>query len=555
MNGRHKILIVDDEPDILDSLALSLDMDYNVLTAEGGVEGLALLEAHEIALIISDQRMPTMMGVEFLERSEKIAPQAIRIMLTGFSDFDAIVEAINKGKIHQYISKPWEPRQLEMDIRRAIEHYEIQVDLKRRMDELEALCEIGRTITSELDPERVIQKVLDGVVDTLGFDRSFLMQVDHEAGVLRGCGASGVAAEDREFVLRLQYDLTQYDIAPVVTVKENLPILVKNVDAGPISLDKALVQHLGIRSFVSVPLQVGEQGIGVLVAGRENPEEQVTEHDQRLLVGFADQAAIALENARLYGEALEKQRLEKEAAVAGRIQKYLLPEELPDISGFQIARVSRPSRWVSGDYYDVVADGKDRIWIAVGDVVGKGMQAALTMATLRALFLSEVEHEASLPAMMTRISQGLFRATAPEVFATFCFGVIDSDRGLFRFVNAGHPLPILARSDGTVIELEGAGFPAGMDPVLWAGTEYLEQQVSLSAGDVLALFSDGVTEAGVGNSEDCELFGEDRLMDAIQEARPRGAEAVKDAVCAAVDRFAGTPSSDDDLTLVVVEAL
>ena len=94
-----------------------------------------------------------------------------------------------------------------------------------------------------------------------------------------------------------------------------------------------------------------------------------------------------------------------------------------------------------------------------------------------------------------------------------------------------------------------------MDPSIWSGREYLEQQVSLSAGDVLALFSDGVTEAGVSNSEECELFGEDRLMDVIREARPRGAEGVKDAVCDAVDLFVETPTSDDDLTLLVIEAL
>ena len=170
---RHMILVVDDEPDILDSLRLALEIDYDVLTATNGPAGLELLSQEEVAVIISDQRMPKMTGVQFLAKAQEVSPDSVRLMLTGFSDFDAIVEAINKGQIYRYISKPWEPRDLELDVRQAVERYELRISLNRRLEELKTLCEIGTSITSELDSDRVIQKILDSVVHTLGFDRSF----------------------------------------------------------------------------------------------------------------------------------------------------------------------------------------------------------------------------------------------------------------------------------------------------------------------------------------------------------------------------------------------
>ena len=175
---KHKILIVDDEPDICDSLELSLELDYDVLTANTGAEGLELLQQNEIALIISDQRMPKMTGVEFLARAQEISPSTVRLMLTGFADFDAIIEAINKGQIYRYISKPWEPAKLEIDVRQAVERYAIQASLDRRVNELQALCDISAAITSTLNSGEVIPKILDGVVHALGFDRAYLMILD-----------------------------------------------------------------------------------------------------------------------------------------------------------------------------------------------------------------------------------------------------------------------------------------------------------------------------------------------------------------------------------------
>ncbi len=550
---KQRILIVDDEPDILDSLRLSLELDYDVLTAEGGEAGLALLEKQEVAVIISDQRMPKMTGVEFLEKAQEISPNSVRLMLTGFADFDAIVEAINKGQIYRYISKPWEPRDLEMDVRRAVEAYEMRVSLDRRVKELNTLCEIGAIVTSVLDSEQVVQKVLDAVVDTLGFDQSFLMLVDEDAGTLRCQGSAGVSGEALEYVSQLEYDLDRDDVAVVLTVQENRSILVEDVEDPPVGVDREAVRRIGIRSFVTAPLRFADRQIGALVADRSGAGERVGEHDRRLLLGFADQAAIAIENARLYGEALEKRRLEEEVAAAARIQQLLLPKDLPRIRGMEVTGLSRPSRGVSGDYYDVLEDGAGRVWVALSDVSGKGMQAGLTMATLRTLFRTELEREQSLSEMMRRIAEGLWLSTAPEVFATFCFGLLDPETKTLTYVNAGHPFPLLVRATGGSTPVGGGGLPVGMDPNFAAtvGLSYKEHRVTLEPGDVLVIYSDGVSEAGASGED---MFGEERLEAVVAEYREKGAEAVQEAICRAVDEFVGDAPADDDVTLVVIGA-
>ena len=548
---RHTILIVDDDPGIRDSLQISLELDYDVLTAPGGAEALELLTRHEVALIITDQRMPEMTGVAFLEKAQQISPNSVRMMLTGFADFDAIVHAINQGQIYRYIAKPWEPRELEMDVRRAVESYELKVSLDRRMHELRTLCEIGATITSVLDVDEVIQTILNAVVETLGLDRSFLMLVKEGEGVLCSRACAGASPEVKAFFSGLEYRLDREDIAVVRTLREDCSILVEDVENPPVPVDRESIHRMELRSFVTAPLRAGDRRIGVLMADRIETDERVTDHDQRLLIGFANQAAIAIENARLYSEALEKKRLEEEVALAGRIQLHLLPQTIPQVDGFDLVGRSLPNRAVSGDYFDVLKDPSGKVWVALGDVSGKGVPAALTMATLRSLFRSELEREHSLSESMRRIGVGLWHCTAPEVFATFCFGVLDPLKRTFRFVNAGHPFPLLVRANGESCVAEGAGMPVGIDPALAGENSYPEQQIKLDPGDVLVIYSDGITEAGSAGNE---MFGDERLESVVSRHRSNGAGAVQAAVCDAVDEFLGNSPPDDDLTMVVIGA-
>ena len=154
---------------------------------------------------------------------------------------------------------------------------------------------------------------------------------------------------------------------------------------------------------------------------------------------------------------------------------------------------------------------------------------------------------------MRRIGEGLWHSTAPEVFATFCFGVLDPAEKAFTFVNAGHPFPMLAQANGTFSMLESEGFPLGMDPILTGSGGYTEQRVDLSPGDVLVVYSDGVTEAGAERGGG-EMFGEEGLRPVVIENRAGGAAPVQKAICEAIAAFLGDAPPGDDLTLVVIRA-
>lgn len=188
----------------------------------------------------------------------------------------------------------------------------------------------------------------------------------------------------------------------------------------------------------------------------------------------------------------------------------------------------------------------------MGDVSGKGVPAALTMATLRALFLAELEREQSLADLMRRIGDGLEHSTPPEVFATFCCGVFDPSMRTLTLANAGHPCPLLVRADGTGSEVPGAGPPLGLDPLLVGDPVYQDQRVVFHPGDFLVFYSDGVTEAM--NATD-DLFGEDRLRAVAADHRSGSAATMLEGISRAVADFQGEAPQYDDVTLVVIKAV
>ncbi|MBM3264392.1 MAG: SpoIIE family protein phosphatase [candidate division Zixibacteria bacterium] len=225
---------------------------------------------------------------------------------------------------------------------------------------------------------------------------------------------------------------------------------------------------------------------------------------------------------------------------------------LPEIEGFDVAAATRPSRGVGGDYYDVLKDQHGRLWIALGDVTGKGIPAALTMATLRTLFRAELEINQPLEAVLRRVADGLGRWTPPEVLATFCCGLLDPRRHALTLVNAAHPCPMVVRTDGAVEEAREAGPPAGLDPLMAADIRYTEQEVRLAPGETLLFYSDGVSEA---LNDAGELFGEERIAQLLGAHRHKTATGLLDVITQAVAAFQGNTPQSDDITLVVVRAV
>ncbi len=249
--------------------------------------------------------------------------------------------------------------------------------------------------------------------------------------------------------------------------------------------------------------------------------------------------------------ALANERLTMELATAREIQVRLLPSDQPRVLDFEVAGASVPSREIGGDYYDFLAQGSDRIGIAIGDVSGKGMPAALLMANLQASLHGQVLHPGSVAGVVARVNNLLVRSTDPHMFATFFYGLLDASAATFTCTNAGHNPPLVLRADGTMEELTTGGLLLGM----LGDQPYQQESVQLAPGEVIVLYTDGITEAVGPSAEEDDpeaMFGEEALRAVVLGNRHLPAAGIKDAILAAVTAHTMGVAQSDDITLVVI---
>ncbi len=308
-----------------------------------------------------------------------------------------------------------------------------------------------------------------------------------------------------------------------------------------------------LQSELLLPLAVRDKLLGFISLGPKRSEEPYTGSDVRLLKSVAAQTGLALENANLLqtiaDEVAQRERLNREVEIAREVQERLFPQKLPVIAGLDYAGHCRPALGVGGDYYDFLALPKENLGIAIGDVSGKGIAAALMMASLQASLRSEATRAPdNLAAAVGNVNRLVYEASASNRYATFFYGQYDPARSTFDYVNAGHNPPMLfhgAGENSTITRLEPGGTVIG----LLESALYQQGSVRLVPGDVLVAFTDGISEA---MNLDDEEWGEDRLIDAARGCRCSSARQLLECIFDAATRFAGTAPQHDDMTLVVV---
>jgi sigma-B regulation protein RsbU (phosphoserine phosphatase) len=251
-------------------------------------------------------------------------------------------------------------------------------------------------------------------------------------------------------------------------------------------------------------------------------------------------------------ELVEKKRLERELEIAAEVQRSILPTRFPDVPGFSFAARARPARQVGGDFYDVRLVTEDKLGVLTADVSGKSIHAAIFMAVTRGLFLTEARHSESPGKVIGRVHDLLMEIAGVDgMFVTAFYAVIGTENGLMRYARAGHDHPLLYRRRagpghrGEVSVLPGDGRFLGM----FDGFSIDERELQLLPGDLLVLFSDGVTDAVNAAGEQ---FGAERLSRIIHEHAPGGAQVVCEAIFDNVLSFQGTTSQFDDITLQVI---
>jgi sigma-B regulation protein RsbU (phosphoserine phosphatase) len=317
------------------------------------------------------------------------------------------------------------------------------------------------------------------------------------------------------------------------------------VNAPDVRLDPRYVAgRAATRSELAVPI-VSEAGVIGCLNVESDRVAAFGPADAELLEFFASAAALSIGKALLHRQVLEKQRIEDQLKVAREVQSGLLPGAPPDLPGYDIAAVALPTGAIGGDYYDYVPLEGDRLGVVVADVSGKGIPAALIMATFRAALRTEMRRRAEVAAVVSELNDVVMESRDASRFVTAVCGVLEQASGRFTYVNCGHNPPLLLRASGGAETLQTGGPALGLfaDGLFEAGT------VGLEPGDNLVLYTDGVVEpADRGDVE----FGTERLAAAVRGAAGRPAAEALRSVIAATRAFSGRDDYDDDFTLVVV---
>jgi sigma-B regulation protein RsbU (phosphoserine phosphatase) len=314
----------------------------------------------------------------------------------------------------------------------------------------------------------------------------------------------------------------------------------------PAQLRDELVRAGLARASVAAALTVRGKRLGWLVLGDKLSEEAYSMEDREFVRTAAQQAAVALDYSRLIGRVAEQEALKRELDIARDVQAGLLPQKRPAVPGLDYDGTCRMAREVGGDYFDFLDLDAGRLGLALGDISGKGVSAALLMASLQALLRSRARQAAEEPAsLVAQINAALVESTDPSKFATFFYAVYDSATRTLRYVNAGHNPPFLLRSGTTVVSrLRPTGMALGFDQ----GASYTEGIEALAPGDILLAFTDGLTEA---LNEAGEEFGEARTAGLLVGNRHLGAGEFQRVVTAELEAFCGRAPQHDDVTIVV----
>jgi len=302
------------------------------------------------------------------------------------------------------------------------------------------------------------------------------------------------------------------------------------------------------RSLLCLPIcHFDGKIVGVIQLLNKSGSSKFTGEDVDFLQKLSGHMAMALEKARLHREIVEKQRLEKEMALARNIQRSLLPEAPPVVPGYELAVLNEPCFEVGGDYYDFLSLGPQTLLLVIADVEGKGVSSALIMSNLQATLRALVMHLHSLEVLALSLNEMIYNDTKSEKYLSIFLGLVDTRRSGLHYINAGHVPPILVSGEtGEYKLLEEGGTVVGLFPT----AEYNRGSANLSAGDVLVCCTDGILEAM--NAQD-EEYGTERLAECVARHRTKSAQAIVDAVLSEVNEFSRSGTHIDDKVLMIMK--
>lgn len=557
LNEQLKLMVVDDESDNLDLLYRTFRRDFNVFKAESGLKALQILDQQgEMAIIISDQRMPRMNGTEFLSRTVDRFPDTIRILLTGYTDVEDLVGAINAGKVFKYITKPWNPKELKTVVMQAVDTYRM---VKQRTNELHRALRresifnaVTTALRESLDYRSILQTVVRAIGQAFATDVCLLRPVE------------SVLHHSPSFC-QLAAETFTYGTPPA---EPELPTSLPELDALLQSGQSHLVpatEQFPYHQLI-VPISYQQEPLAMLVLHKR--EDIATpiwqEEDIHLIEGVVEQVALAISQAKLYQRIQQQtEQMRAELTVARQIQMNLLRQTFPELETVNIQAHCFPAREIGGDFFEIYVHPQGDIWLAVGDVSGKGVPAALFMASAISLLRRELAQEVS-PApnlVMKNLNHSLLdNLVTSNCFITMVLARYTPTTCELTYANAGHIYPLVwsqkkllqlaQASDIPSLEpmaLKVRGVPLGILPIWKADAG----QLTLASGDVVLLTSDGITEATlIEPAKESAMLQQAGLWQLIvQQRSPLNLKELLSTI------QAQTQMQEDDQTILSLEVL
>jgi phosphoserine phosphatase RsbU/P len=415
----------------------------------------------------------------------------------------------------------------------------------QKADLLGLISKVGVTLLAATTLDETLQQVAELVFEAVPAERCVIMLREEDEKIDECDSAMKIA------VARLREkseDFGEIRVSRTVmkeVVENQKSVLTSDAQHDPRFASQTMVLQ-GIRSVLAVPLAAKDTVFGLIYADSPVSESSFTEEHLKVLTTLASVAAIRVENARLLEERIERDRMERELALATEIQQKFQPSAPPFVAGYEMQGISFSCYEIGGDYYDFIKRDDGKMMVALGDVSGKGTAAALLMSSLHAAIHAQAAAKTSLLDTVNAVNKYLAENTPPNRFVTLFIGELEPETGTLTYVNCGHNPPLIAHVDGRVDQLDSGGFPLGILPF----ATYELGQVQLKTGEALVIYSDGVSETV--NPQD-EEFGVERLAQVVKDNLFKSASGLRDRIESALSKFADTADAADDITLVIVK--
>lgn len=418
---------------------------------------------------------------------------------------------------------------------------DIAAKLKLVTDEairLMAVVEIGKLLNSTLDLDRILEIILDTAIKNLQADRGTVYLIDAEKGEIW----SKVLQGDMKVEIRLPIG---QGIAGHVALTGEHVILADAYEDPRFNRDIDKRSGYRTKTMLCMPMKNRNGRMVGVFQIINKMDGEFTDDDVRFLETLSVDACIAVENAQLHEESLEKERMEKELEVASTIQRMILPKEIEQPEGYEIVGMNDPSRQVGGDYYDVIPLSDGNIALVIADVSGKSVPGALLVSSLQASMHAYLETSWELPQLVAKLNKVILRNSTADKYITFFIAILNPKTGELTSVNAGHNPPLLMQK-GKLTKLKTGGIPLGMVDF----DAYEQEQIQLHPGDLLLCFTDGVTEATDASDE---LYDDDRLEAFTARHCSLDAKSFTDKLYGEIKSFVGEAEQSDDITVLVIK--